>query len=683
MASCRPGRSSLALLLCAAAASAQIYVSPSGNDANRGNEDSPVRTLERARDIVRTRNQNLAADLTVFIAPGLYCLTAPLVFDARDSGANGHNVIYTTAVQGLSPVISGGVPVTGWTLADAAKNLWTAPVPASLRELPQLYIGGVRARAVPAGLPFLAGQFAFDRAAARVYYIPRAAEDLRTADVQRPALAMLLEGAGTAAAPVHNLVFQGLRFQYAGGAAAPASLVFRFARGIQFRNDAFVDLGGAALDLADGAQNDVIEGCVFTDVSGSGIRLGSLAHPQATGALANTCNEIRNNRLYNIGAEDRRAPAIAVGYARDIRIVHNQIDHVPDAAITLSWGGSAPIVPRHNLIYANRVFQYMLAGQAGGGILAQGAAGPSPEEGGDAVRGNLLYDQYGPGYALLTAGNLTVADNIALRINFAAWGMPRAAGAPPPVFGNYWEQGAPPAGNWLIRELGQAPKSILDAAGLEQAFRWILDRRMGQPGPPEAPEHVIALAGNGAAYVTWTPPVSTGEAPVESYTVTASNGAHATIPAGELWSAGYARISGLTNGAAYTFTVTARNPYGASPPSWSSPPVTPRPMPPPGAPRGLCVDIDAGGQASVQFQAPAGGGPAVMYVLRIFPSGRKVLLRGPAMLGFAGTDRAASQVIGGLEPGAPYSFSLTAIGPGGPGPAAETSATPTPPRSSP
>ena len=74
----------LPVFLClAVAASAQIYVAPNGNDANRGNEDSPVRTIQHARDIVRTRNQGLAADLTVFIAPGLYRLTAPLVFDSR------------------------------------------------------------------------------------------------------------------------------------------------------------------------------------------------------------------------------------------------------------------------------------------------------------------------------------------------------------------------------------------------------------------------------------------------------------------------------------------------------------------------------------------------------------------------------------------------------------------------
>jgi hydroxyisourate hydrolase len=57
----------------AAGAAAQIYVSPSGNDAAPGTQASPVRSLERARDLARASQSNK----TVNLAPGAY----RLIFD--------------------------------------------------------------------------------------------------------------------------------------------------------------------------------------------------------------------------------------------------------------------------------------------------------------------------------------------------------------------------------------------------------------------------------------------------------------------------------------------------------------------------------------------------------------------------------------------------------------------------
>src|SRR6266516_6998353 len=68
-----------------AATGPTIFVSPSGDDANPGTETSPIRTLAHARDLVRTMNASLTADLTVQLADGTYRLAAPLVLNAQDS----------------------------------------------------------------------------------------------------------------------------------------------------------------------------------------------------------------------------------------------------------------------------------------------------------------------------------------------------------------------------------------------------------------------------------------------------------------------------------------------------------------------------------------------------------------------------------------------------------------------
>jgi len=97
-------------------------------------------------------------------------------------------------------------------------------------------------------------------------------------------------------------------------------------------------------------------------------------------------------------------------------------------------------------------------------------------------------------------------------------------------------------------------------------------------GTPGAPTGVSAAAGNQSATVSWTAPVSTGGSPITGYTVTSSPGG---ITATTVAPATSVVVSGLTNGTAYTFIVTAANGVGSgasSAPSNSVTPVAPPPV---------------------------------------------------------------------------------------------------------
>ena len=131
---------------------AAIYISPTGDDANPGTQDRPIQTLEHARDLVRGMNAKPTRDIMIYLAGGTYRLSQPLVLDGRDSGGNGYSVIYS-AVSGQIPVISGGLPVTGWKQVDAGRNLWAAPAPAGLQATRQLFVDGVRAQRARGRVP--------------------------------------------------------------------------------------------------------------------------------------------------------------------------------------------------------------------------------------------------------------------------------------------------------------------------------------------------------------------------------------------------------------------------------------------------------------------------------------------------------------------------------------------------
>ncbi len=118
------------------------FVSPAGDDQNPGTEDAPFLTLAKARDVVREANDQMDADIHVYLRDGTYRLTETVVFGAADSGKNGHRIIYQ-AYPGETPVLSGSTQVSGWTALD--QDVYEAPL-GRAKKLRNLYVNDARAR---------------------------------------------------------------------------------------------------------------------------------------------------------------------------------------------------------------------------------------------------------------------------------------------------------------------------------------------------------------------------------------------------------------------------------------------------------------------------------------------------------------------------------------------------------
>lgn len=128
------------------------------------------------------------------------------------------------------------------------------------------------------------------------------------------------------------------------------------------------------------------------------------------------------------------------------------------------------------------------------------------------------------------------------------------------------------AGN-TVSVLDTASNVVIATTTVGSNPRGVAVNPTNNPMIPGAPTAATAVAGDGQATVSYTPPAFDGGAPISTYTATSNPGGITGVTTG-----GPIIVSGLTNGTAYTFTVTATNAAGTSVPSLPSNSVTPNPL---------------------------------------------------------------------------------------------------------
>jgi hypothetical protein len=178
---------------------------------------------------------------------------------------------------------------------------------------------------------------------------------------------------------------------------------------------------------------------------------------------------------------------------------------------------------------------------------------------------------------------------------------------------------------------------------------------------PDAPTNVTVVAGNGGAAVSFTASADDGGSPISSYVATSDPGGHT----GTVYQAGSGNITvtGLSNGTAYTFTVTATNAVGTSGVSLDSSSITTFDVP--DSPTN--VTATAGDkQATVTFTAPTFDGSSDITGYTVTSNAGDTLFSTTSPI-----------IVTGLTNGTTYTFTVTATNAVGiSGASASTSVTP-------
>lgn len=334
----------------------------------------------------------------------------------------------------------------------------------------------------------------------RVLYWPREGEDLTRATVTAPSLETLMNVLGTLDRPVEHVTFRGIGFAHStwlrpsreGHVPHQAGMPMTDAYGLNPRgtpdwrsldNQAWIERAAAAvrvsgahhiafercrfehlamsgLDFVGGTRDDRVEECLFRDIGGNGIQMGSygeggfeihLPNDPTDDRVVCTRERIAGNRFIDTANEDWGCIGISVGTAREVTIEHNEIVSTSYTGISVGWGWTrTPHAAQNHVVRANRIraFATRMADCAGIYLVAaQPGSVVSENVIDEPAIGRWVHDPEHWGFVYLDEGSsfTTVRDNWCPREKFI-----KNANGP----GNVWGVNGP-----------SVPQAIRDAAG--------------------------------------------------------------------------------------------------------------------------------------------------------------------------------------------------------------------------
>ena len=286
------------------------------------------------------------------------------------------------------------------------------------------------------------GEWYHDIETRKLYYYPQKGEKMTEAIV--PAVETLVNIEGTLDRPVSDIRFENVAFEYTtwmrpsllghvplqagmyltdgyklrpqmirpdrnhkldnqGWLGRPASAVMiKAANDIDFIGCRFEHLASSGLDYEWGTHGGLVENCLFTDIGGNGILVGSFSpaalethFPYDPADQREVCSNltIYNNVVKNVTNEDWGTLGICAGYVKHIRIEHNEISDVSYSGINLGWGWTQTVnCMRNNEVHRNLIYNFGKHMYDVAGIYTLGAQPKS------YVTENCVHTIYKPSY---------------------------------------------------------------------------------------------------------------------------------------------------------------------------------------------------------------------------------------------------------------------------------------------
>lgn len=235
-----------------------------------------------------------------------------------------------------------------------------------------------------------AGEFYLNKSTRKIYYYPRAGENLNTAKIIAPKVDILLKLQGTSTQTVSNIQFEGIRFEYgnlsrletkefgrsqadlyADYTAIEGQVFLQYTDNIAFKKCRFEHLGSTGIYLPDNNNNTLIEGNVFNDLTATAVLIGKDMTPSLS---ANNNTTITNNVIRSIGADFYQASGIYANTSKNLTITYNDVADVAYFGINQRYPNVSTNFVGNTQIKYNRVTNYATASKYGFGIGDEVAA---------------------------------------------------------------------------------------------------------------------------------------------------------------------------------------------------------------------------------------------------------------------------------------------------------------------
>lgn len=115
----------------------EIYVAKNGDDMVSGTKNSPVRSMQKARNLSIALKKKGPVD--IIFEDGTYYLSGLVIFEEKQSGSKENHIRYQAANEGKAVI-------SGETLLDLNWELYKAKIPESLSNIDQRYVNSLNQR---------------------------------------------------------------------------------------------------------------------------------------------------------------------------------------------------------------------------------------------------------------------------------------------------------------------------------------------------------------------------------------------------------------------------------------------------------------------------------------------------------------------------------------------------------